>query len=121
MEMEGHLLDAGLLERALDLTVDSGGSFQVLDFQLGKQRQSTSRATIGISAPSADALDAITSRLIELGARPAAEEPDDAELRTVEQAGVAPEDFYATTIYPTEVRCRGSGSAFSINAWTPWW
>ena len=107
MEMEGHLLDAGLLERALDLAVDSGGSFQVLDFQLGKQRQSTSRATFGISAPSADALDAITSRLIELGARPAAEEPDDAELRTVEQAGVAPEDFYATTIYPTEVRCRG--------------
>jgi lysine-ketoglutarate reductase/saccharopine dehydrogenase-like protein (TIGR00300 family) len=107
MEMEGHLLDAGLLEHALDLTVDSGGSFQVLDFQLGKQRQSTSRATIGISAPSADALDAITSRLIELGARAAAEEPDDAELRTVEQTGVAPEDFYATTIYPTEVRCRG--------------
>ncbi len=107
MEMEGHLLDAGLLERALDLTVDSGGSFQVLDFQLGKQRQSTSRATIGILAPSADVLDAITSRLIELGARPAAEEPDDAEVRPVEQAGVAPEDFYATTIYPTEVRCRG--------------
>ena len=93
MEMEGHLLDAGLLERALDLTVDSGGSFQVLDFQLGKQRQSTSRATIGILAPSADVLDAITSRLIELGARPAAEEPDDAEVRPVEQAGVAPEDF----------------------------
>jgi lysine-ketoglutarate reductase/saccharopine dehydrogenase-like protein (TIGR00300 family) len=107
IEIEGHLLDAGLLERALDLTVDSGGSFHVLDFQLGKQRQSTSRAAIGISAPSADALDAITSRLIELGARPAAEEPGDAELRTVEQAGVAPEDFYATTIYPTEVRCGG--------------
>ena len=46
LHLEGHLLDSGLLDRALELTVQNGGSFQILNFQLGKQRQSTSRAEI---------------------------------------------------------------------------
>ncbi len=107
LQMEGHLLDSGLLDRALDVTVDGGGSFQILDFHLGKQRQSTSSAQIKISGPSAEVLDKIASQLIDLGAAPPAEAIADAELRPVTQAGVAPEDFYSTTIYPTEVRVRG--------------
>jgi lysine-ketoglutarate reductase/saccharopine dehydrogenase-like protein (TIGR00300 family) len=43
-------------------------------------------------------------RLIELGAVSVASVEESAELRAVTQAGVAPEGFYATTIYPTEVR-----------------
>ena len=39
--MTGHLLDTGLVNRALDLVVEGGGSFQVLKFDLGEQRQST--------------------------------------------------------------------------------
>ncbi|MEM8807010.1 MAG: TIGR00300 family protein, partial [Cyanobacteria bacterium P01_G01_bin.38] len=31
----------------------------------------------------------------------------DAQLQPVDQAGVAPNDFYSTTIYPTEVRVQG--------------
>ena len=27
---------------------------------------------------------------------------------TITQAGVAPDDFYSTTIYPTEVRVKGT-------------
>ena len=34
IRMEGHLLDAGLISRALDLIVDLGGSFQVLNFNI---------------------------------------------------------------------------------------
>ena len=107
LKLEGHLLDSGLLERALDLTVQSGGSFQILHFQLGKQRQSTSKAEIKISAPSDEVLDKITSQMIELGAVVGPREEQDAELKTVTQAGVAPDDFLATTIYPTEVRIGG--------------
>src|SRR6185503_20110372 len=44
IELRGHLLDSGLLDRALDATVESGGSFQIVEFNLGKQRQSTSSA-----------------------------------------------------------------------------
>ena len=108
LSLEGHLLDSGLLDRALELTVQGGGSFQILNFQLGKQRQSTSRAEIRISAPTADALGSLLGQLIELGAAPV--EPQhagDARLETVVADGVAPDDFYVTTIYPTEVQLGG--------------
>jgi lysine-ketoglutarate reductase/saccharopine dehydrogenase-like protein (TIGR00300 family) len=106
--LEGHLLDSGLLDRALELTVENGGSFQILNFQLGKQRQSTSRSEIRVSAPAADVLGNLVGQLIELGSIPAAaERPSDAQLDAVTMDGVAPDDFYVTTIYPTEVRLNG--------------
>ncbi len=107
VRMEGHLLDSGLLERALELTIDGGGSFQILEFNLGKLRQSTSKAEIKVSAPSSTVLERIIAQLIDLGAVPAAEDVGDAELQAVTKAGVAPDDFYATTIYPSEVRVKG--------------
>lgn len=107
VHLEGHLLDSGLLDRALDVIVEGGGSFRVKEFRLGRQRQSTSRAEIRVSAPSADALGKLLARLADLGATAAPREETDARLDSVTLAGVAPEDFYATTIYPTEVRVGG--------------
>ncbi len=107
LTLEGHLLDSGLLDRALELTVQGGGSFQILHFNLGKQRQSTSKAEIKISAPSEEILDKLVGHMIELGAVTGAQDDQDAELKPVTQPGVAPDDFMATTIYPTEVRLRG--------------
>ena len=108
LHLEGHLLDSGLLDRALELTVQNGGSFQILNFQLGKQRQSTSRAEIRVSAPDADVLGNLVGQLIELGSTPTAtERASDARLETVTMDGVAPDEFYVTTIYPTEVRLNG--------------
>ena len=107
LKLEGHLLDSGLLDRALELTVQSGGSFQILHFNLGKQRQSTSNADIRISAPSEEVLDKIVGQMIEFGAVTGPRSEQNAELKTVTQSGVAPEDFMATTIYPTEVRVAG--------------
>jgi len=107
VRMEGHLLDSGLLERALEVTVDGGGAFQILEFHLGKLRQSTSKAEIKVSAPSPAVLERIIGQLIDLGATAPAEEMGDAELQEVAKAGVAPEDFYATSIYPAEIRLGG--------------
>jgi lysine-ketoglutarate reductase/saccharopine dehydrogenase-like protein (TIGR00300 family) len=107
LKLDGHLLDSGLLERALELTVQSGGSFQILHFRLGKQRQSTSSAQIKVSAPSELVLDKIVGQLKELGAVIGPREEKDAELKPVILPGVAPDDFFATTIYPTEIRVRG--------------
>jgi lysine-ketoglutarate reductase/saccharopine dehydrogenase-like protein (TIGR00300 family) len=107
LKLEGHLLDSGLLDRGLEATVQSGGSFQILRFKLGKQRQSTSNADIKISAPGEEVLDKIMGQMIELGAVVARRLEDNAELKPVTQAGVAPDDFMATTIYPTEVRVGG--------------
>ncbi|MBD2138502.1 TIGR00300 family protein [Anabaena sp. FACHB-1237] len=107
ISLEGHLLDAGLINRALDLIVDNGGSFQVLKFNLGEQRQSTSAAEVRVSAPSHGVMEEIISQLIDLGAVNLPQDVQDAKLEPVLQAGVAPDDFYVSTIYPTEVRING--------------
>jgi len=107
VRLEGHLLDSGLLSRALDLAVDAGGSFQILNFNLGAQRQSTSTAEVKISAPSPETLGKIMSQLIDLGAVMTSSITAHAQLAEVTQSGVAPDDFYVTTIYPTEVSVNG--------------
>jgi len=107
IRLEGHLLDTGLINRALDVVVESGGSFQVLNFQLGEQRQSTSAAEVKVSAPSHDVMEGILSQLIDLGAVDLPQDERDAKLEPVLQVGVAADDFYVTTIYPTEVRING--------------
>ncbi|MEH2142685.1 bifunctional arginine dihydrolase/ornithine cyclodeaminase [Nostoc sp.] len=107
IRMEGHLLDAGLINRALDLIIDAGGSFKVLNFNLGEQRQSTSAADVRVSAPSHEVMEEIISMLIDLGAVDLPHDERDAKLEPVIQDGVAPDDFYVSTIYPTEVRING--------------
>ena len=104
VRMDGHLLDAGLINQALDLIVDGGGSFQVLNFNLGEQRQSTSSAEVKVTAPSHEVMETLMTQLIDLGALPPPQDVCDSILETVTQAGVSPDDFYVTTIYPTEVR-----------------
>ncbi|MGB8701118.1 MAG: fused N-dimethylarginine dimethylaminohydrolase/saccharopine dehydrogenase domain-containing protein, partial [Thermosynechococcaceae cyanobacterium] len=103
VHLEGHLLDSGLINRALDTIVAGGGSFQVLNFNLGEQRHDVSVADVKVSAPDAAVMADIMGQLIDLGAVSATEEVAAAQLEAVVQSGVAPDDFYVTTIYPTEV------------------
>lgn len=107
IQMEGHLLDAGIMNRALDLVVGNGGSFKVLNFNLGIERQSTSSAEVRVSAPDHEVMETIMGQLIDLGAVAPPTEVQDAQTETCEQTGVSPDDFYVTTIYPTEVRVNG--------------
>jgi lysine-ketoglutarate reductase/saccharopine dehydrogenase-like protein (TIGR00300 family) len=115
IQLSGHLLDSGLMNRALDRIVEAGGSFQVLKFDLGEQRQSISTAEVKVSTPNHQVMADILAQLIDLGAiiLPSGSENDsqtpsaDARLVAVTQTGVAPEDFYVTNIYPTEIRVQG--------------
>ncbi|MDJ0900113.1 MAG: TIGR00300 family protein [Xenococcus sp. MO_188.B8] len=107
IHLEGHLLDAGTMNQALDMIVDNGGSFKVLNFNLGTERQSVSAADVRVSAPSMEVMEEIMNQLIDLGAVASEEEVCDAHTEICELAGVAPDDFYVTTIYPTEVRVNG--------------
>jgi lysine-ketoglutarate reductase/saccharopine dehydrogenase-like protein (TIGR00300 family) len=104
IQLQGHLLDSGLINQALDLIVEGGGTFQVLNFSLGEQRQSTSSAEIRVTAPSHEVMENIMSHLIDMGAVARPQEVCDNTLETVELDGVSPDDFYVSTIYPTEVR-----------------
>ena len=107
IHLEGHLLDAGTMNKALDLVVDNGGSFKVLNFSLGTERQSVSAADVRVSAPSLELMDKIMGQLIDLGAVASEESTCDVKTEVCELAGVAPDDFYVTTIYPTEIRVDG--------------
>jgi lysine-ketoglutarate reductase/saccharopine dehydrogenase-like protein (TIGR00300 family) len=105
--LEGHLLHAGLLEKAVDVAIENGGAFQVVSFDLGKQQSSLSRAEMRVIAPSDARLNGIVSQLLSLGAKRVSAEERDAALSPAPMEGVAPDDFYASTIYPTEVRVAG--------------
>jgi lysine-ketoglutarate reductase/saccharopine dehydrogenase-like protein (TIGR00300 family) len=107
IKLEGHLLDSGMINRTLDLVVEGGGSFQVLNFDLGKQRHDVSSAQVKISAPTHEVMEDIMNQLIDVGVVTIARDLNDALLATSDQTGVAPDDFYVTTIYPTEVRVNG--------------
>ena len=107
ISLEGHLLDSGLVNRVLDTIVAGGGSFQVLKFQLGEQRLDPSIAEVKVSAPDRSVMADIMGQLIDLGAVTASETYTPAILEVVIQSGVAPDDFYVSTIYPTEVLIEG--------------
>ncbi|ELS03140.1 TIGR00300 family protein [Xenococcus sp. PCC 7305] len=107
IHLEGHLLDAGTMNHALDLVVDNGGSFKVLNFHLGTERKSVSAADVRVSAPSSELMDEIMGQLIDLGAVASDEAVCDVKTEACDLAGVAPDDFYVTTIYPTEIRVNG--------------
>lgn len=107
IQLEGHLLDSGLVNRVLDTIVTGGGSFQVLNFHLGEQRQDMSAAEVKVSAPDAAVMADIMGQLVDLGAVSVPEATAQATLEAVNLQGVAPDDFYVTTIYPTEVLLEG--------------
>ncbi|MFO0915418.1 MAG: TIGR00300 family protein [Pirellulales bacterium] len=106
LTLAGHLLDTGLLNRAIDLVTDAGGSCRVEQFDVGERRDQMSRATMRVTGATAERLDVIASQLLGMGAQ-AADAPKNVHLTEVNQDGVAPPGFYATTIYPTDVRVDG--------------
>ncbi len=104
--LKGHLLDTGGLNRALDLVADAGASFRVTTLSLAERKDQESRAELHVVAPSKERLDGVVAELMNIGAQPMAlEEP--VRLEPVTQRGVAPDQFYSTTIYPTELHLNG--------------
>ncbi len=105
VEARGHLIDAGVLGRALDAVTGAGGSYHVVSFDIGRTREESSHVVLEVRASGKQALDCILENLGALGfSQPQAE---DVALTSVRRAGVAPEGFYSTTNLPTRVRVAG--------------
>ena len=106
LSVTGHLLDTGLLNRIIDTVSNEGGSCCIEEFEAGARKDQTSSAILRVTSATSDRLDSMVGELMALGAEPATD-PVDATLTAVEKPGVAPENFYATNIYPTDVRVGG--------------
>jgi lysine-ketoglutarate reductase/saccharopine dehydrogenase-like protein (TIGR00300 family) len=85
--------------------MDMGGSFEILEFEVGKKKTDVSYARLRLMAPDEAILAQITSELHRLGARPV--EIVDAVLVPAEGDRIVPRDFYSTTNHPTYVRSGG--------------
>jgi lysine-ketoglutarate reductase/saccharopine dehydrogenase-like protein (TIGR00300 family) len=102
VSMRGHLLEGNKLNAALEVIAGFGGSFEVEQLRAGERQDQTSDARIRIAATSEDRLRDILAQM--QGFSIAEVDPaHDVVLRSVERAGVAPDDFYCSTIYRTEV------------------
>jgi len=106
IRLQGHLLDSGLMNTVLDRIGEDGGSFEIERFQPGLRHDQGSVAHVRVVAPSPQRLAVILERLIQMGAR-VVEDERDARVEPVIQPGVAPRDFYSTTIFQTDVRLDG--------------
>ena len=67
IELEGHIIDSGIMTKVFDKVLDMGGNFEVLSFEIGKKKQDVSYARLLISALDQAQLDEILSALHRLG------------------------------------------------------
>jgi lysine-ketoglutarate reductase/saccharopine dehydrogenase-like protein (TIGR00300 family) len=105
VEARGHLIDSGLIGRALDAVTSAGGSYRVLAFTIGRTRDEQSHLVLEVTADDETLLATVLDNLNTMGF--SAPNPGDASMTPVAKAGVAPEGFYSTTNLPTRVRIAG--------------
>ena len=99
VELSGHIIDSLILPKTLDIIMDMGGDFKILEFEIGKKKTDNSYARIQVSAESQDLLNEILVELSEIGASIA--EINEVKLIASEKDKVAPVDFYSTTNHAT--------------------
>ena len=107
VEISGHIIDALILPKVLDLIINLGAEFEILDIKIGNRRADRSYARIQIDAPTSALLDRILAKLKEHGALPVNEESESALLEPAPADGVFPDRFYSTTNLMTWVRVDG--------------
>jgi lysine-ketoglutarate reductase/saccharopine dehydrogenase-like protein (TIGR00300 family) len=98
---EGHLIDSGLLTRMLNIIVDEGADYRVIDFSMGRVRADASRLEIEVRCDGADRMDAVTGHLVNQGCFE--KDVQEAVVRPAPKDSCVPDDFYATTNRRTQV------------------
>jgi lysine-ketoglutarate reductase/saccharopine dehydrogenase-like protein (TIGR00300 family) len=105
VETEGHLIDSRLMTEIFDSVVKHGGSFEVLDFTIGRTNNDFSRLRMRVAATSPSAMQDLLEELLTFGCRTSVE--SDAALQPAPSDGCAPDDFYSTSNHHTWVRHGG--------------
>jgi lysine-ketoglutarate reductase/saccharopine dehydrogenase-like protein (TIGR00300 family) len=105
VELEGHIIDSGIMTKVFDKIMDMGGNFEIIVFDVGKRKTDPSFARLRINAENEQQLSAILSEIHRFGARMSEEK--DAGVVSAEGDRIVPKGFYSTTHHPTSVRFRG--------------
>ncbi|WP_418286049.1 TIGR00300 family protein [Halorubrum sp. DTA46] len=105
VEIEGHIIDSGTMQRCFGAVMDLGGSFDVEQFDVGTHEEAESYCRMAVSADDAETLQAILHELHQNGA--VLENPTDVDLVAAPADKVVPPNFYSTTNHPTEVLYEG--------------
>ena len=105
VKLSGHIIDSLILPKALDLIMDMGGDFKILEFKVGKLKGDISHARILVEASDETLLGEILDELSEVGA--IVVELEDVRLLKSEMDKTLPDDFYSTTHHPTQIRYNG--------------
>jgi lysine-ketoglutarate reductase/saccharopine dehydrogenase-like protein (TIGR00300 family) len=105
VEVRGHIVDSLILAKILDVIVDAGAAYRMLEFDIGRSHTDPSRARIELTTQSHEDLAQLLAELHPHGAHPV-DEPD-ARLEPAPADGVLPRGFYATTNLPTSVKIDG--------------
>jgi hypothetical protein len=102
VKLSGHIIDSLILPNTLDLIMDMGGDFKILEFEVGKLKVDISNARIQVEAPNKILLGEILDELSEIGALVI--EIKNVKLLISENDKTLPADFYSTTHHPTQIR-----------------
>lgn len=105
VEIRGHFIDSLILPKVLDEIVEAGGSFRIVQIEIGHRPDDPSYARIEVAGKDQAALENILGRIRQQGATVLDE--GDIALAPAPTDGVFPEGFYVTTNLPTQVRYGG--------------
>ncbi|UVT15607.1 MAG: TIGR00300 family protein [Nitrospira sp.] len=103
--LQGHIIDSLVLAKVLDLILMMGGTFDLEDVHIGKTREEPSHALIRIRTASQSLLGDILKAIQPHGASVKCEV--DCRTASASADGVLPDEFYATTHLPTQIRLNG--------------
>lgn len=105
IELQGHIIDSGIVTQILSRVMDLGGNFEILIFNVGIQKTDPSYARLRISAPGRETLQLILSELHRLGARSL--EIKDVNLVPADGDQKVPKGFYTTSNHNTQIKYAG--------------
>ena len=103
--LQGHIIDSLILAKVLDTIVMMGGTFDLQDVTIGATREAPSQARIVVHAHSGRLLAEILQAIQPHGA--AVERDTDCQFAPAPATGIFPDQFYATTHLPTQIRLDG--------------
>jgi lysine-ketoglutarate reductase/saccharopine dehydrogenase-like protein (TIGR00300 family) len=105
VELEGHIIDSGMMQRAFGIVMDLGGDFDVEEFTVGKSKTKESYCRMAVTAETNEDLQEVLHELHQIGAN--LTDPVDAHVEPAPADRVVPHGFYSTTNHPTKVRYEG--------------